>query len=392
LQQCNDNNDEESRGLFNAFFCSVTHMIKMLLCLAVSLTLPAFSDQQAVAEVGPEAVAAPVPSHAVILLYHHVSNDTPAVTSISPQRFEQQLQFIEDNQFDVWPLDKIILYLDNGIKLPDKVIAITFDDSYRSVFTQAFPRLKKRHWPFTIFVSTQSVDQQFSSQTHWQQLREMAENGATIANHSTGHEHLLMHKKDESPQQWASRIKHNILTAGRRIEREIGIKNSLFAYPYGEFNQDLKNIVAQLDMVGFGQQSGAIGPGSDRLALARFPIAGNYTNIKDFAIKLMTLPMPVIQMEAPENPLPHNHSKPELTLEFKSEQFSKNLQCFGSGQGRLSIQWHKNKPHRATISPNKEIPVGRSRFNCTLTGPNNRFYWYSHSWIRLNPINQWKSD
>ena len=123
----------------------------------------------------------PLPNHAVILLYHHVANNTPSITSISPERFGEQLQYLADKQFQVWPLGKIIDHLQKRKAMPDKVVAITFDDSYQSVYDTAYPMLKKHQWPFTIFVSTDSIDGQYNSQTSWQQLRTMANNGATIA-------------------------------------------------------------------------------------------------------------------------------------------------------------------------------------------------------------------
>ncbi|MEE8060137.1 MAG: polysaccharide deacetylase family protein [Pseudomonadales bacterium] len=206
-----------------------------------------------------------IPNHAVILLYHHVSDNTPAITSISPQVFEQQLLYLENNGFSIWPLTKIIYYLQKRKILPDKTLAITFDDSYQSVFSEAYPRLKIRHWPFTIFVSTDSVDQGFNYQTSWDELRSMAANGATIANHSTSHKHLLQRNNNESKQQWRQRIRQDIETAQRRIQQGIGSNHKLFAYPYGEYNGELTKLVESLGYIGFGQQSGAVGENNVRL-------------------------------------------------------------------------------------------------------------------------------
>ncbi|HBY85746.1 MAG TPA: polysaccharide deacetylase, partial [Colwellia sp.] len=52
-------------------------------------------------------------SHAaVILQYHHVSDSTPASTSISPKQFEVHLQYLKDNNFKVVALSELI----EGIK------------------------------------------------------------------------------------------------------------------------------------------------------------------------------------------------------------------------------------------------------------------------------------
>jgi hypothetical protein len=50
------------------------------------------------------ADATAVPDHGVILLYHHVAPNTPAITSINTADFEAQMQYLDDNNFLVWPL------------------------------------------------------------------------------------------------------------------------------------------------------------------------------------------------------------------------------------------------------------------------------------------------
>lgn len=37
----------------------------------------------------------------VVLQYHHVSDSTPAVTSIDPETFREHLQYLQDNNFNV---------------------------------------------------------------------------------------------------------------------------------------------------------------------------------------------------------------------------------------------------------------------------------------------------
>lgn len=323
--------------------------------------------------------------HAVILLYHHVDNNSPAVTSVTPTIFEQQLQYLEKHRFQVWPLTKVIDHLQNKRPTPDKVVAITFDDSYRSVYTQAYPRLKQRGWPFTIFVTTEAVDLRYNNQTSWQELRTMAVNGATIANHSLSHAHMLQRLEAETDQQWTHRMRAEIDQAAQRIEAEIGESPPLFAYPYGESNPRLKQLVAELGYTALGQQSGPVGNNSDWLAIPRFAIAGQYSGLEDFALRLMTLPMPLASASAIDNPLPHSLDRPTLTLNFLPGRLSKQqLQCFGSGQGALNLDWTGD--HTVSVKPSQAIPNGRSRYNCTAQAKSNeakkRFYWYSHPWIR----------
>lgn len=328
-------------------------------------------------------------SNAVILLYHHVSDDTPKITSISPKDFEQQLDYIVQNNFSVWPLEKIIDYINNGKSLPHKTLAITFDDAYQSIYTEAYPRLKVRNMPFTIFVTTESIDQQYNQQLDWQSLNIMQKHGASLANHTVTHPHMLYRLDGETDQQWRQRMKQEILTAQQRIEEKTASQLKLFAYPYGEHNSALKKIVSDLGFIGFGQQSGALDKTTDPQSIPRFPIAGNYIDINDFALKINTMVMPATDNSQQENPLKHAIEKPVLTLVFQQAIDKNKLQCFGTGQGKLNIQW---QGLTALISPSQPIPVGRSRYNCTLISSAGRYHWFSKPWIRLKANDEWILD
>ncbi|MBT3830072.1 MAG: polysaccharide deacetylase family protein, partial [Gammaproteobacteria bacterium] len=99
----------------------------------------------------------------VVLLYHHVDEATPAITSIAPDQFNRHLDIIEAEGFTVLPLDELVKRSMDASSGPEKgdekIVAITFDDAYRSIYTTAFPNLQARGWPFTIFVATRLIEE-----------------------------------------------------------------------------------------------------------------------------------------------------------------------------------------------------------------------------------------
>ena len=101
------------------------------------------------------AGAARADDHAVILIYHHVADDTPASTSVTPERFAAHLDYLGDNDFNVMPLMDLLDAIRDEKPLPENSVAITFDDAYRSVYTIARPMLDARGWPYAVFVSTE---------------------------------------------------------------------------------------------------------------------------------------------------------------------------------------------------------------------------------------------
>jgi peptidoglycan/xylan/chitin deacetylase (PgdA/CDA1 family) len=343
---------------------------------------------------------ADIPPHGVILQYHHVSETTPFTTSISPDQFKLHLQWLEENDFRILPLSEIIKRLNSREPLADKTAAITFDDGYSNVYENAYPLLKKRGWPFTIFVNTGPVDQEYKSHINWGQIKEMMANGANIANHSITHPFMLRRKENETKQQWLQRLRHEVVYAETRIREQTGKSEKLFAYPYGESSEEIKNLLEELGYIAFGQHSGPIGYHSDFLNLPRFAFAGNYSDIKSFADKMLSLPMSIVKVSAQGNSqdgfVPFDVSTPQLHLTFSHPVKAAQLNCFASGQGRINVR--QSGANSVEIIPNKSIPVGRSRFNCTsllpstgATGPN-RYHWYSYQWVRLGEGNQWRHE
>lgn len=336
------------------------------------------------------ATTARLPNHAVALLYHHVSDDTPAVTSVTRGQFAEQLDYLENHHYQVWPLTKIIDHLKNKRPVPDRVVAITFDDGYRSIYDHAYPLLKSKQYPFTIFVSTDAIDKHFGSHMRWPQLREMSAHGASIENHSVSHLHMPQRQGNLSTAGHKVQLRREISHASERIKAEIGKASTLFAYPYGEYDTLTRELVAAAGLIGIGQHSGALGEDSDWLALPRYAIAGNYANLEEFAIKLNTLPLNPVVIDEVDNPLTHDTDKPVLTLRLPAHISAAGLQCFGSGQDRLKVSLLNDNIVR--VVPNSAIAVGRSRYNCTVPAGDGRFYWYSKLWIRLKADGSWLLD
>lgn len=82
-------------------------------------------------------------SNLVVLQYHHVADDTPAVTSIKPDEFIEHLNYLADNQFNIVDLPSALQKIKAGETLADKSVAITFDDGYLNLLDVALPELEK---------------------------------------------------------------------------------------------------------------------------------------------------------------------------------------------------------------------------------------------------------
>ena len=322
-------------------------------------------------------------SGGVVLLYHHVSEDTPASTSISPEDFRGHLEYLRDNDFQVVGLDVMVDALRNGEELPDRAVAITFDDGYLSIYETAFPMLRSFGFPFTLFLSTGPIDQQLRDYMSWEQIGEMSAAGVLIANHMVDHPHMLDRREGENDAQWIERQREELLRAEQIIEQRTGQSHRYLAYPYGEYDVAVKELLRELDFVGFAQNSGAVGPGSDFQALPRYPLAGSFADLESARVKFATLPFHFRLLE-PESPATRLTS-PTVTLQFLPAEVGDydlaSLGCFARSQP-IPMVWIDREAGIVRLEPELEFSGRRWRYLCTAPDTaSRRFHWMSIQWI-----------
>jgi peptidoglycan/xylan/chitin deacetylase (PgdA/CDA1 family) len=360
-----------------------------------------------------------------VLQYHHVSEVTPFLTSIKPDEFEAHLDYLVQEKFDVISLSAFLARVKSGDLPAKKTAVITFDDAYLSIYDTAWPLLKTRGFPFSVFVNTQSVEHKLRHSMSWDQMREMAADGVEFANHTVTHLHMIRKQADETDAQWLARLQDEIEFAEAKIKQELGQSHKALAYPFGEYNPAIQSLLDRLGYVGFAQHSGAVGVQSHLQALPRFPFGGYYTSVDDFATKVNALAMPVTEVslgfatggsDKPETQGDissksslnkfddsafsqkdwlYSHQNATAAAHFEvalTESQSKQLACYASGQGKVPVAlMGKQAPYSGfVVEMVKPAPVGRSRFNCTLPSQwRGRFYWFSQPVIRLAQNDLW---
>jgi biofilm PGA synthesis lipoprotein PgaB len=318
-------------------------------------------------------------SQAVILQYHHVSTDTPPITSISPCDFQRHMDYLSENNFTILPLEQILNSLQNGEQLPEYTAAISFDDGYLSVYTEAFPVLKAKNWPFTIFVTTGLLESNEQLYSSWRQIREMAEAGATIANHTVSHPYFLERESGVSESEWLESISDEITLAEDKILQETGQSHRLLAYPYGEYEPRIQALVEQLGYIGIAQHSGPINADSDFTALPRFPFSGIYVSMNTFPNKVKSLAFTLDNI-SPASPVTAEQS-PSAELDFGGEIPRINqLSCFNNNDV-IDVQILNAEEMRFQITTHIQNRSRRFRYNCTAPGDDGRYYWYSTPWV-----------
>lgn len=310
----------------------------------------------------------------VVLQYHHVSDSTPASTSTSVSLFEGQMDMIDELGIEVVPLESGTRDALDG-KLEDrKQIAITFDDAYESVYSEAAPELEKRDYPYTIFVNTDAIGSR--GYMTWEQLEELRDKGGvTIANHSEDHGHLAR-RIDEDESDWNERVENSLDVAQKTLKDKLGVDTPMFAYPYGEFDEALEEKIAERGWLGFGQQSGAIGATSGDTRMPRFPVANPYGQLDSLKDKLRSKALPVDGNELPDGIVDEN--PPTLSFTVPDSISVDRLSCFASGQGAIDFEVSGDK---VTLTAPDSFSSRRFRYNCTHPSSDGSYYWLSQQWL-----------
>lgn len=324
--------------------------------------------------------------NAVILLYHHVSSSTPKVTSVSPDTFREHMQYLAEHH-QVLPLKEVIETLLNKQPLPDKAVVITFDDGYENIYDNAHPILKEFSFPYTVFINPPLIGS-VNYQLDWQQVKIMAEEGASFANHGSQHTHMLTKDDNESEKSWLDRTIKEIENAETILKDNLGYSLKYFAYPYGEFDLKLKARLSSRGYISFAQHSGAVASYSDFSALPRYPSAGIYSNIKSLKVKLNSLAMPVDNVYPSDPKIELPSYEQELSFNVKTEDLRpQQINCFQNGQALNKFL----DGDTVSVDINPITKPGRHRVNCTAPSINKkgRFYWFSQPFFMPTTDGKW---
>ena len=183
------------------------------------------------------AITSTAAESAVVFMYHRFGESAYPSTNVSIAQFEAHIAELKNGNYAVRPLPEIIRALRAGRNLPDRTVALSIDDAFQSIYTEAWPRLKKAGLPFTIFVSTDPVDQEKSGYMNWAQIAELVRSGlVTIGNHTASHLHMAASSEQRNTAE--------IAKSNARFRAKLGSVPKLIAYPYGEYSLAVRKVVS----------------------------------------------------------------------------------------------------------------------------------------------------
>lgn len=197
-----------------------------------------------------------------IIMYHSLLKDTSLQNeyTISPKLFENDLKYLNENNYTTITVSDLIDYVYSDKTLPEKCIMLTFDDGYYNNYYYAFPLLKKYECkavisPIAAMTEFYTENNEISvnyGHISVDNIKEMVQSGyVEIQNHSYDMHKLTPRmgvdkKRGETSESYKSAIEKDIMTAQSYLKDNADVSPQCFVYPFGAKCEETEKIVKEL--------------------------------------------------------------------------------------------------------------------------------------------------
>jgi len=310
-------------------------------------------------------------NYASVIMYHRFGEKRYPSTNIKIEQFLKHIDELLKPKYNVIDIKDGLKAIENIKLVKDRSVIITIDDAYSSVFKYAWPILKKHNLPFTLFVSTDVIDNKIPGYMSWEEIRTLRDNGVTIGSQTKSHPHMHNLNQDQ--------LVYELSKSNDRFVKEIGSKPKIFAYPYGEYNLDvLEQVKAHGFTAAFGQHSGIAHQNLGLYELPRFAMNETYGNMERFKLAVNALPMPISDLSPKDPVIIKNPPYYGFTLSSNIKP-QKKIRCFASNN--IKSKTKRLGKNRIEIRLMKPFPGGRGRINCTMAARDERWRWLGRQFI-----------
>lgn len=182
-------------------------------------------------------------------MYHQVAdiprNLDPRGLAIPPLQFEQQMSYLERNNYHCLSLQEAVEYYKNGKRPPVRSFVLTFDDGYHDFYVNAAPLMDKFRFNATIFLVVGRADassdwwvQEGATSGQllsWEEVRNLAQRGYIFGSHSLNHPFL------DSLDVRSAYLE--ICNSKLLLEAKLNTRVDFFSYPYSVTNLHIEKMV-----------------------------------------------------------------------------------------------------------------------------------------------------
>lgn len=178
-----------------------------------------------------------------IILYHNIDGKGPF--SIDAETLREHFQLMKDRGIRVIPLRELLQKLEHPAPYQEKVVAITFDDGYGSMYSKLLPLVREFGYPVTLFVYTDNIAMKSTRNLTWKRLRAMDRQGIDIQAHSISHPDLTQLSKKKDDPAARKKLYEELYLSKRILELYLKKNVDMFAFPYGRYDLTIIDMTAK---------------------------------------------------------------------------------------------------------------------------------------------------
>jgi peptidoglycan/xylan/chitin deacetylase (PgdA/CDA1 family) len=194
----------------------------------------------AVSLLGPAAPGRAAERGVPILLYHRFGPVAADSMTVATPVFESHLKHLREHGYRIIPLGELLaMVFGRGVPADARDVALAADDAHISVYTTAYPLLKKYNAPMTLFIYPSAVSNASYAMT-WDQLRELKAGGRfDFQSHTLWHPNFNRERRRLQPAEFDRFVRMQLTQSRAKIEKELAVKVDLLAWPFGIFDAEL---------------------------------------------------------------------------------------------------------------------------------------------------------
>ncbi|WP_020615143.1 polysaccharide deacetylase family protein [Paenibacillus daejeonensis] len=219
-----------------------------------------------------------------VLMYHYIVpaelNTEPANNSIiNLEAFEAGMNYLHEEGYYTATLEELEAYVAGEQSLPEKSVVITFDDGYENNIIYAYPIMKQYGFKAALFVVGSNIQEETGvfdpAKKSFLSHQQMNETRDVFEYHS--HTYDLHFKKElHCGNEYGAGMNDKLLKPDIAQMKELGIDSPYFAYPYGEFRQQMVYYLRQSGYrMAFTVRQGFVRPGDNSMQLNRLTVTSS---------------------------------------------------------------------------------------------------------------------
>ncbi len=340
----------------------------------------------------------------VVLAYHDIAEPAQALIpdlAVTPAHFQDQIVWLKNHGRHFVSVDQVIAARAGKAALPANPVLISFDDGFRSVFTTAFPVLKRYQVPAVValvgsWLGPETGPVRFGDDLvarerflSWEQLRTLVASGLIepashtydlhkgIPGNPQGNSEPAVTTRlyrgetgYESESAYRLRLRADLAQNSSSLERQLGRRPRVVVWPYGRYNQTAAAVASELGMpMGFSLDDGANGGKVPLTALRRILMtqqmgatAGLAKELefrrRDLGDTARAVKVMHVDLDTIHDPNPQQSERNLALLLERIRAMGVNtvyLQAFADPKGRGSAE--------ALYFPSRHLPLKEDLFN-----------------------------